>query len=227
MASVIDREAKRALFDAFSTVGKAVSSGRRVEILDVLANGPRSVEGVARQVGLSVANASQHLQALRHAGLVSTQRRGTSVIYRLASPEVFTFLSSLRTLAAGRLAEVERLAADYLGGDGDVEEIGRDELARRLRSGKEVVILDVRPREEFDAGHLPGAISMPLDELGRRIRELPKGKEVVTYCRGPYCAYSHVAVRLLRKRGFRAARLQDGLPEWAVAELPVERDPPE
>jgi rhodanese-related sulfurtransferase/biotin operon repressor len=221
---VVDREAKRALFDAFSTVGKAVSSGRRVEMLDVLANGSRSVERLADLVGLSVANVSQHLQILRQAGLVSTQRRGTSVIYRLASPDVFAFLSSLRALASKRLADVDRLASDYLGPDGVVEEIGRAELARRLRAGDAVVIVDVRPREEFEAGHLPGAISMPVDELGRRIRELPKGRDIVTYCRGAYCAYSHVAVRMLRRRGYRAVRLQDGLPEWEAAKLPVERD---
>jgi rhodanese-related sulfurtransferase/predicted transcriptional regulator len=220
----VDREAKRALFDAFSTVGKAVSSGRRVEILDVLANGPRSVEGVAQQVALSVANASQHLQVLRQAGLVSAQRRGTSVIYRLSSPDVFTFLSSLRTLASRRLAEIDRLAADYLGGSDAVEEIAREELARRLESGDGPIIVDVRPREEFEAGHPPGALSIPVDELAKRIKELPRDREIVTYCRGPYCAYSHVAVRLLRKRGFRAVRLQDGLPEWEAAELPVQRD---
>lgn len=222
-----DGDAKRALFDAFSSVGKAVSSGRRVEILDVLANGPRGVERVAEHVGLSVANASQHLQILRQAGLVAAQRRGTSVIYRLASPDVFAFLTALREVASSRVAEVERLASDYLGEDGAVEEIGRDELARRLRARDDtVVIVDVRPHEEFEAGHLPGAISIPVDELAKRSKELPKGRRIVTYCRGPYCAYSHVAVRLLRRRGFDAVRLQDGLPEWEVSKLPVERDAP-
>lgn len=147
------------------------------------------------------------------------------MIYRLASSEVFTFLSSLRTLASRRLAEVDRLAADYLGDSSGTEEIAREELARRLESGDGPVVVDVRPREEFEAGHLPGALSIPVDELAKRIKELPKDREIVTYCRGPYCAYSHVAVRLLRKRGFRAVRLQDGLPEWEAAELPVQRDP--
>ena len=223
--TAIDPEAKRALFDAFGTIGKAVSSGRRVEVLDVLANGERSVDGLANQLGLSVANTSQHLQVLKQAGLVATRRRGTSVRYRLASPEVFGFLRALRALAAGRLADVERLAEAYVG-DGDPEApITRAELARRLRRGRDLLVVDVRPSEEFEAGHLPGALSIPLEELGRRIRELPKDKEIVAYCRGPYCAFSHVAVDLLRKRGFRARRLEEGLPEWAAEDLPVVSGP--
>jgi rhodanese-related sulfurtransferase len=221
MGEAIDREAKRALFDSFAVVGKAVSSGRRVEALDVLANGERSVEGVAEELGLSVANASQHLQVLRRAGLVAASRRGTSVIYRLASREVFGFLSALRALAAESVPEVPRLAEEYLGGDVEVPEIGRDELARRLRAREGVVVVDVRPAAEFAAGHLPGAVSIPLAELPRRIRELPKDREVVAYCRGRYCAYANVAVRLLRKRGFRAVRLRDGLPEWEAERRPV------
>ncbi len=223
MSGPIDRDAKRALFDSFAKVGKAVSSGRRVEMLDVLANGERSVEALAGQLSLSVANASQHLQVLRQAGLVESRRDGTSVRYRLASPEVFEFLHSLRGLASGLLAEVDRLADAYLGQRDPEAPMTRGELAGRLKAG-DLVVIDVRPAEEYAAGHLPGAVSLPLEELPRRIRELPKGKEIVAYCRGRYCAYSHAAVELLRKRGFRARRLEEGLPEWEAARLPVERD---
>ena len=218
----IDREAKRALFDGFGRVGKAVSSGRRLEILDILANGERSVESIAGQLGLSIANASQHLQVLRQAGLVATRRSGTSIRYRLSSPAVFSFLSSLRALAAERLAEVDRLASEYLGPSDD-EPMTRQELQRRMKRG-DVVVVDVRPREEFAAGHLPHAVSAPLEELAGQLRRLPKDREIVVYCRGPFCAYSHSAVRLLRKRGFVARRLEDGLPEWEAADLPIDRD---
>ena len=221
---MIDRQAKQALFDEFARVGKAVSSGRRVEVLDILANGERSVEGLAEQLGLSVANTSQHLQVLRQAGLVSTRREGTFVRYRLAASEVFEFLRALRSLAASRLAEVERLADAYLGARDTIEPITRAELARRLKRGRDVVVIDVRPAEEYVAGHLPGAISVPLTELHRKMKELPKDKEIIAYCRGPYCAFSHVAVALLRKRGFRARRLEEGLPEWAAEDLPVIHD---
>jgi len=224
MAPVVDREAKRALFDEFARVGKAVSSGRRIEVLDILANGERSVEGLAEQLGLSVANTSQHLQVLRQAGLVRTRREGTSIRYRLAAPEVFEFLRALRALAAGRLAEVERLARAYLGARDTLEPVTRQELARRLRRGGDLVVVDVRPAEEFAAGHLPGAVSIPLSELQRRLRELPKDREIVAYCRGPYCVFSHAAVELLRRRGFRARRLEEGLPEWEAADLPVVRE---
>lgn len=218
---MIDTEAKRALFDEFGRLGKAVSSGRRVEILDLLANAERSVEALAEQLGLSLANTSQHLQVLRRAGLVSARRSGTSVRYRLSSPEVFSFLRALRALAADRLAEVDRLAAVYLGPDGD-DPMTRRELAARLEKG-DLIVLDVRPREEFDAGHLPGAVSAPLEYLARAMKRLPKGREIVVYCRGPYCAYSHVAVKRLRKRGFIARRLEDGMPEWEAERLPVVR----
>lgn len=223
MLEQIDRDAKRALFDGFARVGRAVSSGRRVEMLDVLANGERSVEGLAQELGLSVANTSQHLQVLREGGLVGSRRAGTSVIYRLATPEVFMFLRSLRGIAASRIAEVDRLAEAYLGRPDPEPPLTRGELSTRMKRG-DVVVIDVRPREEFAAGHLPGAVSVPLDELGKRVRELPKDKEIVAYCRGRYCAYSHVAVHLLRKRGFRARRLEEGLPEWEAERLPVERD---
>src|SRR5213592_4158615 len=193
-----DRTAKTALFDEFARVGKALASGRRIELLDVLANGERTVEGLARQVGLSVANASQHLQILRQAGLVATRREGTSVHYRLAAPEVFELWRALRTLAASRLAEVERLAAAYLGARDALEPVTRQELARRLQNGDRLVVLDVRPAAAHAAGHLPGAVSIPVGELRRRLAELPE-------------------------QGFSARRLEDGLPEWRAAGLAVAR----
>jgi rhodanese-related sulfurtransferase/predicted transcriptional regulator len=210
-----NRAAKQALFDEFARVGKALASGRRIELLDVLANGERTVEGLARQLGLSVANTSQHLQVLRQAGLVATRREGTSVHYRLAAPEVFELWRALRTLASSRLAEVERLAAAYLG--------ARDQLARRLEEGDELVVLDVRPTEEHAAGHLPGAVSIPLAELRERLRELPGDREIVAYCRGPFCAFAHEAIAVLTDAGLTARRLEDGLPEWAAAGLAVTR----
>jgi rhodanese-related sulfurtransferase len=217
-----DRRAnKMALFDEFARVAKALGSGRRIELLDVLANGERAVEALAGEVGLSVANTSQHLQILRQAGLVTTRREGTSIHYRLAGPEVFELWRNLRTLAASRLAEVERLAAAYLGGRDQLEPVTREELARRLQDGDPLVILDVRPAAEHAAGHLPGAVSIPVAELRRRLAELPADREIVAYCRGPYCAFAHEAVALLRQEGFSARRLEDGLPEWRAAGLAV------
>ena len=216
-----DRAAKVALFDEFARVARALASGRRIELLDVLANGERTVEALAGEVGLSAANASQHLQVLRQAGLVVSRREGTSVHYRLAGPEVFGLWRTLRTLAAGRLAEVERLAAAYLGGRDQLEPVTREELTRRLQDGDDLVVLDVRPTAEYAAGHLPGAVSIPVGELRRRLAELPADREIVAYCRGPYCAFAHEAVELLRDQGFAARRLEDGLPEWRAAGLAV------
>jgi rhodanese-related sulfurtransferase len=218
-----DWAAKTALFDEFARVGKGLASGRRMELLDVLANGERTVEALAREGGLSVANASQHLQILRRAGLVAIRREGTSVHYRLAGPEVFELWRAVRTLAAARLAEVERLAAAYLGGRDGLEPVTREELARRLQQGEELVVLDVRPAEEHAAGHLPGAVSIPISELRRRLRELPGDREIVAYCRGPFCAFAHEAVAVLADAGLTAHRLEDGLPEWQAAGLPVSR----
>ena len=201
-----DRAAKTALFDGFAVVGKALASGRRIELLDVLANGERTVEALAGEVGLSVANTSQHLQVLRQAGLVATRREGTSVHYRLAGPEVFELWRALRSLAAGRLAEVERLAAAYLGDRDQLEPVTREELARRLQDSDRLMVLDVRPAAEYAAGHLPGAVSIPVGELRRRLAELPRDREVVAYCRGPYCAFAHDAVAVLREDGFSARR---------------------
>ncbi len=218
-----DRAAKTALFDEFARAAKALASGRRMELLDVLANGERTVEALAGEVGLSVANASQHLQVLRQAGLVATRRQGTSIHYRLAGPEVFELWRALRTLAGSRLAEVERLAAAYLGARDELEPVTRDELARRLQDGDNLVVLDVRPAVEHAAGHLPGAVSIPVSELRRRLAELPRDREIVAYCRGPYCAFAHEAVAVLREEGFSVRRLEDGLPEWQAAGLAVTR----
>jgi len=182
---VTDRAAKTALFDEFARIGKALASGRRMELLDVLANGERSVDALAGEVGLSLANTSQHLQVLRQAGLVTSRREATSIHCRLAAPEVFELWRTLRTLAGARLAEVERLAAAYLGDRDELEPMTRDELARRLQHGDSLVVLDVRPTAEHAAGHLPGAVSIPVGELRRRLSELPDDREIVAYCRGP------------------------------------------
>jgi rhodanese-related sulfurtransferase len=218
-----DRETKTALYDEFARAAKALASGRRIELLDVLANGERTVEALAGQVGLSTANTSQHLQVLRQAGLVTGRRQGTSISYRLADPEVFQLWQALRSLAASRLAEVERLATAYLGARDQLEPVTRQELARRLQDGDPMVVLDVRPAAEYAAGHLPGAVSIPVDELRRRLAELPADREIVAYCRGPYCAFAHEAVAVLREEGFSARRLEDGLPEWQAAGLAVTR----
>jgi rhodanese-related sulfurtransferase len=218
-----DRAAKTALFDEFARAAKALASGRRIELLDVLANGERTVEALAREVGLSVANTSQHLQVLRQAGLIAGRRQGTSIFYRLAAPEVFQLWQALRILAANQLAEVERLAAAYLGDRDELEPVTREELDRRLQDGDGLVVLDVRPADEYAAGHLPGAVSIPVGELRRRLAELPRDREIVAYCRGPYCAFAHEAVTLLREEGFSARRLEDGLPEWQAAGLAVTR----
>jgi rhodanese-related sulfurtransferase len=218
-----DRETKTALFDEFARAAKALASGRRIELLDVLANGERTVEALAGQVGLSTANTSQHLQVLRQAGLVTGRRQGTRISYRLADPEVFRLWQALRSLAASRLAEVERLATAYLGARDQLEPVTRQELARRLQDGDPVVVLDVRPAAEYAAGHLPGAVSVPVGELRRRLAELPADREIVAYCRGPYCAFAHEAVAMLREEGFSARRLEDGLPEWRAAGLAVTR----
>lgn len=217
-----DRATKIELFDQFARVAGAMASGRRAEIVDVLANGERTVEELSRQVALSVANTSQHLQVLKEAGLVAATRDGTRVRYRLASAAVYQFWVALRTLAAERLPGVERLVEAYLGSRDGLEPINSEELLTRLRAGESLVVVDVRPVEEYQAAHVPGSVSIPLEELEERLRELPRGREVVAYCRGPYCAYAPEAVRTLRRHGFRARNLTDGLPEWAATGHRVE-----
>jgi rhodanese-related sulfurtransferase len=204
---------KDALFEAIALTGKAFSSPVRLELLDLLAQAPRSVEELARASGQSTANTSQHLQALYTAGMVTRAREGTRVRYALAGQEALRLWLALRDASVARLAEVERAAHDYLGED--VETIGPEELRDRLARG-EVVLVDVRPREEFAAGHIDGARSIPLDELERRLGELPEGHEIVAYCRGPFCAYAHQAVRQLRSAGRNARRLDSGWPEWRL-----------
>jgi rhodanese-related sulfurtransferase/predicted transcriptional regulator len=209
----METNAKGALFEAIAQMGKAFASPVRLELLDLLAQAPRPVEQLARVSGQSTANASQHLQALHAAGLVERERDGNRVRYSLVSEPLRLWLA-LRDVSAARLAEVQRAAQDYLGDE--VEAIDRDELRERLASG-EVVLVDVRPVDEFAAGHIDGATSIPLDELEQRISELPEDTEIVAYCRGPFCAYAHEAVRSLRASGRSARRLEDGWPEWKLA----------
>jgi DNA-binding transcriptional ArsR family regulator len=210
------RRQKNALFEAIAVMGKAFASPRRLELLDLLAQAPRTVEQLARASELSTANTSQHLQALHAAGMVTREREGTSVRYALADERTLALWLTLRNASVAQLAEVERAAGDYLGED--VEAIGRDELIARLARG-DVVVLDVRPAEEFAAGHIEGAHSIPLEELQRRLTELPADCDVVAYCRGPFCAYAHEAVRQLQAAGRTARRLDDGWPEWQLAQV--------
>jgi len=216
---VSSRSAKFALFEAIASMGKAFGSPRRLELLDLLAQGPRTVEELARASEQSTANASQHLLALHAAGIVSRERDGTRVRYSLAGEDVLRLWLALRDVSAARLAEVERAARKYLGDD--VEVIGPDELTARLRR-RDVVLVDVRPPEEFEAGHIDGALSIPLEELERRLDQLPADTEVVAYCRGPFCAYAHEAVRQLRAAGRPARRLEGGWPEWQLGHQETE-----
>ena len=209
------RHSKEALFEAIAVMGKAFASPRRLELIDLLAQGPRSVEELARASGQSTANASQHLQVLHASGVVSRERDGTRVNYSLAGPDVLRVWLELSDSSAARLAEVERAAREYLGPE--VEAISRDELIKRLRRD-DVVLVDVRPAEEFEAGHIEGAVSIPLDELDERLSELPADSEIVAYCRGALCAYAHEAVRRIRAEGRAARRLEGGWPEWQLAE---------
>src|SRR3954454_11119460 len=208
------RREKDALFEAIALMGKAFASPRRLELLDLLAQAPRTVDDLARASDQSTANASQHLQALYAAGMVTRTREGTSVRYALAGDEVLSLWLWLRGASFAHPAEVERAAREYLGDD--VETIGRDELIARLRKG-DVVLVDVRPAEEFAAGHIDGARSIPIEELEERLAELPADREVVAYCRGPYCVYAHEAVRQLQAAGSQARRLEEGWPEWKLA----------
>ncbi|HWI08843.1 MAG TPA: metalloregulator ArsR/SmtB family transcription factor [Solirubrobacteraceae bacterium] len=211
---------KDALFEAIALMGKAFASPRRLELLDLLAQAPRNVDELARASGQSAANTSQHLQALHAAGMVTRSREGTSVRYALAGDRALALWLALRDASVAQLAEVERAARDYLGDE--VDAVGRDELIARLRTG-DVVLVDVRPAAEFDAGHIDGARSIPIDELEDRLAELPPDREVVAYCRGPFCAYAHDAVRRLQESGRRARRLEEGWPEWQLAEKSKKR----
>jgi rhodanese-related sulfurtransferase len=219
-----DRAAKDALYDGLATVAKALANGRRAELVDVLGQGERSVDDLAAELGQSVANTSQHLQVLLRTGLVRTRRDGNRILYSLAGSQVGELWAAVRQVAAAHVAELDRLAADYLGDRSRLDVVTRDELRRRLRDG-DVVVLDVRPEVEFAAGHIRGAVSVPVDQLARRLRGVPKDHDVVAYCRGAYCVFADDAVRTLNRRGYRAARLEDGYPEWVRAGLPVDGQP--
>jgi rhodanese-related sulfurtransferase/DNA-binding transcriptional ArsR family regulator len=213
-----ERDTKTALFEQFARVGKALASGKRLELLDLLAQGERTVEALARAAQLGLTTASNHLQTLKRANLVATRRAGTKIYYRLAGPDVAALYALARTVAVEHLPDVEAARVTYLGPDTD--EVTRDELLQRVRAGQAIVI-DVRPAEEYVAGHIPGAVSIPLDELAGRLAELPLDQEIVAYCRGAYCVLAHDAVRLLTAHGRAARRLADGMLEWRLADLPV------
>lgn len=212
---------KQDLFVQFSRVAKAMSNGNRLELLEFLAQGERCVDSLARVSGLSVANTSQHLQQLRQAGLVSSRKVGQKVFYRPSGDDVITLLGTLREVAERHIAEVDRLVDDYLKVKDDLEPVPAEELLDRVRDGL-VTVLDVRPVEEFESGHLPGAINVPLADLEQHLNEIDSGQEVVAYCRGPHCVLAFDAVARLREHGLQARRLDGGLPEWRLKGLPVE-----
>ena len=220
MTSDTHRQFKDRLYGQFARIGKALSSPHRLEMLELLAQSERTVDSLATEIGLSLANTSQHLQVLRQAALVDSRKDGLFVYYRLAGAEVFELSRVLRSVAEGRLAEFERLVREHFGDRADAEAVPMTELLKRARS-KQVVILDTRPASEYIAGHIAGAISVPVDDLHRRLQQLTKGKDYVAYCRGPYCVYADRAVEMLRAHGRRARRLIDGFPEWRAAGLPV------
>ena len=215
------RRFKDEIFEQFARIGKAVASAKRIELLDLLSQGERHVEALAEAASISVANASQHLQILRAARLVETEKSGVFVTYRLADPSVAEFVRQLRMLAENRLAEVEQTTRSFIEGRIGFDPVSREELLRRVRKG-EVTVLDVRPAEEFRAGHLPRALSVPLEDLEAQMKDLPKDREIVAYCRGPYCVMAVEAVARLRKHGFRAVRLDLGVLDWQALGFPVE-----
>ncbi|WP_425334842.1 ArsR/SmtB family transcription factor [Myxococcus stipitatus] len=217
------RHFKDAIYEQFARVGKAVSAPKRLELLDLLSQSPRTVEALAEQAAISVANASQHLQVLRAARLVEADKKGLFVEYRLADAEVGRFFLSLRGLAKARLAEINQVTREYFEERGAMEAVGGDDLLRRVRAG-ELTVLDVRPPEEYRAGHIPGALSIPLGELKARLKELPKAREVVAYCRGPYCVMALEAVAFLRKKGFKAHRMEQGVNDWRARGWRVESE---
>ena len=217
------RQLKEAIYDQVARVGKAVASPRRLELLDLLGQAPRTVEALASQTDQSLANVSSHLQVLRAARLVEAEKQGLYVTYRLGD-EVSDFYLALRTLAEARLVEVEHITRTFLDERGALEPVDREALIKKVRRG-EVTVLDVRPPEEFAAGHIPGAVSVPLAELKKRLSTIPKSREVVAYCRGPYCVFAVEAVKYLRARGYRASRMEEGVPEWRARGLPVHMPP--
>ncbi len=234
MATPDHRRFKDSIYEQFARLGKALSAPKRLELLDLLTQGPRTVEALAEQAALSIANASKHLQVLRAARLVDAEKKGLYVEYRVAGEDVARFFVALRGLAESRLAEVEQVSRTYLEQRGALERLLRsgglepvegDELLRRVRSG-DVTVLDVRPVEEYRAAHVPGAISIPIDQLRARLKELPKNREIVAYCRGPYCVMAIEAVQLLQKKGFTARRMEQGVVDWRARGFRVERGEP-
>ena len=221
MDAAAHREFKDRLFGQFARVGKALASPKRLEIVDLLAQGERTVEEIARETAMSVASASQHLQVLKAARMVEARREGLYIHYRLADEDVFRTWQAVRALAESRLAELDGVVEAYLQYREELEAVDAAELMERLSDGN-VVILDVRPEEEYRAGHIPGALSVPVDALEAALQTLPRDQEMVAYCRGPYCVFSDEAVAFLRSRGYRARRLRQGLPDWRAAEMPVE-----
>ncbi len=214
------RRQKETLYQLFARVGQALSSPRRLELLDLLVQAPRTVEELAQEANMSVANTSQHLQRLKQAQLVRDERMGVYIRYHLADPAVARLWLELRTVAAGQLAEVKNALAAYRSRQHEFEQVSAEELRERLQNG-EVILLDVRPRVEYEAGHLPGALSMPLEELAERLGELPRDLPVVAYCRGPYCVFADDALALLSEQGWQVARLEEGVVEWQQAGYPV------
>lgn len=215
------REVKDLLYEQFARIGKAMASPKRIEIIELLSQGERPVESIAEATGMTVGNTSAHLKALRQAGLVSSRREGTTIFYTIADESVSGFLGAIRDLARARLGEVRQVVTDWFDARDELEPVSRKELRARLKDG-EVVVIDVRPRQEYEAGHIPGAISIPLDRLPQEASTLPKGREVIAYCRGPYCVLAPEALTILRSKGLIARRLQDGFPEWKRSGLPVE-----
>lgn len=215
------REFKDRLYGQFARIGKALGSPHRLEILELLAQRERTVDSLATEVGLSLANTSQHLQTLRQAALVESRKDGVFVSYRLADPTIFGLCTAIRTVAERQLADLDRLVREHFGDRSDAEAVEMKELLKRSRSNR-VVVLDTRPAAEYAAGHIAGAISVPVDDLQQRLRQLPRGKEYVAYCRGPYCVYADRAIEFLRSHGRQARRLREGFPEWQAAGLPVE-----
>jgi len=220
------RQLKDAVYEQIARISKAAAAPKRLELLDLLSQGPRTVEALAGLAGITVGNASQHLKILRAARLVDAQKQGLYVEYRLSGDEVARFFVVLRTLAKSRLAEIEGVAREYFAHRGALEAVQGDELVRRVRSG-EVTVLDVRPAEEFRAGHIPGARSVPITELSARLQEIPKDRDVVAYCRGPYCVMAVEAAGLLRRKGFTAYRMEQGVADWRVRGWRIEKAAPE
>ncbi len=214
---------KNTIYQQFARIGKAISSPKRIELLELLAQGERTVEVLAKEANMTVANTSRHLQVLKESRLVETEKEGLYVTYRLASENVADFISAIHSVAENRLAELNWVMKQYLDGKQDLEPVDREELLRRAGSGA-VMVIDVRPEEEYRAGHIPGAVSIPMRDLQARIAKIPRETEIIAYCRGPYCVMAIRAVELLRKNGYRATHLEEGIPEWRSLGLPIEKD---